>query len=329
MIECTVYPGESAHLGPLSKLPCSPWIYHVEYQGNSHCATVLHQSLNQLHVVISFVIGQEALHHGDRAFPSHFLLRSGLLGELLALQDLPYLWSHEDFGFDVCFRWLRKEVLKVLKGCRLLTYDYDCLCYTIWCAVVASASWEVHQWLPLDAVPPHSKFGPLWLVPALVVRLSVPAVPKTKVAGKLGRTSLEVHQEWLRGHISDDLQILTKRLDTVVILIEVHHVRQGKKSSCYGASWLWGSWMICQWNGGTCLGYRRFWLPLAEMTTLWQKKGPSWCLKKIKNAWWFFQGPAAYTLFIQQVPWHETSKDQQWTWESDLLIKSLRSFWLG
>ena len=55
-----------------------------------------------------------------QAVPGRFLLTSELPGEFIALQDLPYLWYDENTGFDLCLRQLRKEVLKVLEGCRLL-----------------------------------------------------------------------------------------------------------------------------------------------------------------------------------------------------------------
>src|SRR5258705_9545928 len=67
----------------------------------AHCATVLHQSLNQLHIVFGLVIAQAAPNHYGKAVPSCFLLTSELLGEFIALQDHLYLWSDEDTGFDL------------------------------------------------------------------------------------------------------------------------------------------------------------------------------------------------------------------------------------
>ena len=88
----------------------------TDFEGHpaAHFAIVLHQSLNQLHIVVDLVIAQEALNHCDKAVPSCFLLPSELLWEFLALQDLLYLWSDEDTGFDLCLRQLKEEVLKVL-----------------------------------------------------------------------------------------------------------------------------------------------------------------------------------------------------------------------
>ncbi|XP_078470508.1 uncharacterized protein LOC144732790 isoform X3 [Lampetra planeri] len=94
-------------------------IKDVDFEGHHS-----HQSLNQLHIVFELVIAQEATKHCDKAVPSRFLLTSELLGEFMALQDLLYLWSDEDTGFDLCLSQLREEVLKVLEGCRLLIFGY-------------------------------------------------------------------------------------------------------------------------------------------------------------------------------------------------------------
>lgn len=67
--------------------------------------------LNELHRVFSSVIAQEAPNHCDKALLGCFLPPSELLGEFLVLQDLLYLWSAEDPGFDFCLRQLKKEVL--------------------------------------------------------------------------------------------------------------------------------------------------------------------------------------------------------------------------
>ena len=94
----------------------------------------------------------------------------------------------------------------------------------------------VHQWLPFDDAPPHGELGPLWPVQPVVVRLGVLAVPKAKIAGKLGPTALETHHECHHFEVSDDLpavliilQGVQQGLDTVVILLGVHRVNQGKR----------------------------------------------------------------------------------------------------
>lgn len=66
----------------------------------AHCTAVLHHNLKQLHTIFGSVIAQETLNHCDKAAPSCFLLPGELLGEFLALQDLLYLWSDKDTGFD-------------------------------------------------------------------------------------------------------------------------------------------------------------------------------------------------------------------------------------
>ena len=94
----------------------------------------------------------------------------------------------------------------------------------------------VHQWLPFDVAPPHGEDGPLWPVQPVVVCLGVPAVPKEKIAGKLGPTALETHHECHHLEVSDDLpavliilQGIQQGLDAVVILLEVHGVSQEKR----------------------------------------------------------------------------------------------------
>ena len=95
----------------------------MDFEGHpaAHRAVVLHQSLNQLHIVLDLVIAQEALNHCDKAVPSCFLLTSKLFRKFITLQDLSYLWSDEDTGFDLCLRQLREEVLKELEGADFLS----------------------------------------------------------------------------------------------------------------------------------------------------------------------------------------------------------------
>ena len=67
----------------------------MDFEGHpaAHGAEVLHQSLNQLHIVFGLVIAQEAPNHCNKAVPSRFLHPSEPLVKFLALHDLLYLWS--------------------------------------------------------------------------------------------------------------------------------------------------------------------------------------------------------------------------------------------
>ena len=57
----------------------------MDFEGHpaAHGAVVLHQSLNQLHIVFGLVIAQEAPNYCDKAVPSHFLHPSDFLGNSL------------------------------------------------------------------------------------------------------------------------------------------------------------------------------------------------------------------------------------------------------
>lgn len=70
---------------------------------------VLYPSLNQLHILFSLVMLWKAPKYCEKVAPSCFLLPCELLGKFPALQDLLYLWSNEDAGFDPCLRQLREE----------------------------------------------------------------------------------------------------------------------------------------------------------------------------------------------------------------------------
>lgn len=116
-----VYPG-------VKHSPCSseyaPMFYHkfikmsikyMDFEGHPAvcCATVLHQSLNQLHM---------ALWSPEPWWQSCSIPlspSSELPGELLAFHDLLYLSSNKDTKFDFC--QLRKEVLMVLEGTESLS----------------------------------------------------------------------------------------------------------------------------------------------------------------------------------------------------------------
>ncbi|MBN3271194.1 RPR1B protein, partial [Polyodon spathula] len=56
-------------------------IKDIDFEGHptTHCAVVLHQSLNQLHIVFGLVIAQGAPNHCDKAVPSRFLLTKNSL----------------------------------------------------------------------------------------------------------------------------------------------------------------------------------------------------------------------------------------------------------
>ena len=109
------------------KLPCCPWICEDECQGYglsaSHFGIILYESLNQLHIVFSLVISQEAMNNCNETVPSHFLRPVQQIGELVTFYELLDLRFDKDTSLDLCFGQLWRNILEVLKSCGLLVHS--------------------------------------------------------------------------------------------------------------------------------------------------------------------------------------------------------------
>ena len=86
----------------------------------SHFGIILYESLNQLHIVFSLVITQEAMNNCNETVPSRFLLTVQQLGELVTFYDLLDLRSNEDTSLDLYHGQLWKKNLEVLESCWFL-----------------------------------------------------------------------------------------------------------------------------------------------------------------------------------------------------------------
>ena len=73
--------------------------------------------LNQLHIVFSHVITQEAMNKCNKTVPSRFLLPVQQLGELVTFYHALDLQSNEDTSLDLYLGQLRKKNLEVHESC--------------------------------------------------------------------------------------------------------------------------------------------------------------------------------------------------------------------
>ena len=149
--------------------------------------------LNQLQIVFSLVITQEAMNKCNKTVPSRFLLPVQQLGELVTFYHALDLRSNEDTSLDLYLGQLWKKNLEVHESCWLLVKSSDKLLDVQW--------WHQHllrfyQQLPLDVALPHTEFRPLWPVLSVIVRCSVMAVPGEKETRTFCETALKAHQEW-------------------------------------------------------------------------------------------------------------------------------------
>ena len=85
-----------------------------ERHSASHFGLILYESLNQLHIVFSLVIIQEAMNNCNETVPNRFLLFVQQLGKLVTFYDLLDLQSNEDTSLDICLEQLWKKNLEVL-----------------------------------------------------------------------------------------------------------------------------------------------------------------------------------------------------------------------
>ena len=60
---------------------------HFERNSLSHFSVILYESLNQLHIVFSLVITQEAMNNCNETVPNRFLLPVQQLGQLVTFYD--------------------------------------------------------------------------------------------------------------------------------------------------------------------------------------------------------------------------------------------------
>ena len=88
-----------------------------ERHSASHFGVILYESLNQLHIVFSLVITQEAMNNCNETVPSRFLLPVQQLGELVTFYDLLDLRSNEDTRLDLCLGQLWKKNLEIIESC--------------------------------------------------------------------------------------------------------------------------------------------------------------------------------------------------------------------
>ena len=88
-----------------------------ERHSASHFGIILDEILNQLHIVFSLVITQEAMSKWNKTVPSHFLLSVQQLGELVTFYHLLDLRSNKDTSFDLYLGQLWKKNLEVLESC--------------------------------------------------------------------------------------------------------------------------------------------------------------------------------------------------------------------
>ena len=204
-----------------------------ERHSASHFGIILDEILNQLHIVFSLVITQEAMSKWNKTVPSHFLLSVQQLGELVTFYHLLDLRSNKDTSFDLYLGQLWKKNLEVLESCWLLVKSSDKLLDEAYLDV---QWWHQHllrfyQRLPLDVALPDRELRPLWPVLSVIVRCSVTAVPGAKETRKFCETALKAHQEWHHFEVSEDLlsivfilQGTQQHLDTGVVLFEMHRV---------------------------------------------------------------------------------------------------------
>ena len=90
---------------------------YFERYSASQFGVIRYESLNQLHIVFSLVITQEAMNNCNETVPSRFLLPVQQLGELVTFCDLLDLQSNEDTSLDLCLGQLWKKNLEVLESC--------------------------------------------------------------------------------------------------------------------------------------------------------------------------------------------------------------------
>ena len=90
---------------------------HFERHSASHFSVILYESLNQLHIVFSLAITQEAMNNCNETVPNRFLLPVQQLGQLVTFYDLLDLRTNEDTSLDLCLGQLWKKNLKVLESC--------------------------------------------------------------------------------------------------------------------------------------------------------------------------------------------------------------------
>src|SRR6218665_3437294 len=88
-----------------------------ERHSASHFGIILDEGLNQLHIVFSLVITQEAMNNCNETVSSHFPCPVQQIGELVTVYDLLDLRSDEDTSLDLCLGQLWKKILEVLKSC--------------------------------------------------------------------------------------------------------------------------------------------------------------------------------------------------------------------
>ena len=91
-----------------------------ERHSASHFGVILNSGLNQLHIVFSLAIIQEAMNNCNKTVPSRLLLPLQQLGELVTFYDLLDLRSNQDTSLDLCLVQLLKKNLEVLESCWLL-----------------------------------------------------------------------------------------------------------------------------------------------------------------------------------------------------------------
>ena len=85
-----------------------------ERHSASRFGVILYESLNQLHIVFSLVITQEAMNNCNKTVLSRFLLPVQQLGELVAFYDLLDLRSNEETSLDLCHGQFWKKKFEVL-----------------------------------------------------------------------------------------------------------------------------------------------------------------------------------------------------------------------
>ena len=88
-----------------------------ERHSASHFGVILNSGLNQLHIVFSLAIIQEAMNNCNKTVPSRLLLPFQQLGELVTFYDLLDLRSNQDTSLDLCLVQLLKKNLEVLESC--------------------------------------------------------------------------------------------------------------------------------------------------------------------------------------------------------------------
>ena len=87
----------------------------LEKHSASRFGVILYESLNELQIVFSLVITQEAMNNCKETVPSRFLLLVQQLGKLVTFYDLLDLQSNKDISLDLCLGQLWKKNLEYLK----------------------------------------------------------------------------------------------------------------------------------------------------------------------------------------------------------------------